>query len=200
LNLPAADKMVEPHFSMLWSETIPVHEALDAAGRSTRVAIVAGSIGELVGPPPPPNSWAARSESQVAIWTIQLAAGASWRLPAAGAGLNRALYYFQGDQLALAGERLPTGVVVRVASDAQLEIQNGDTPAELLMLQGKPIADPVAHYGPFVMNAPEEIEQAIADYRRTQYGGWPWPSDGPVHAPDRGRFAIHADGRLDEPI
>jgi hypothetical protein len=49
------------------------------------------------------------------------------------------------------------------------------------------------------MNRPTEIQQAIADYRRTEFGGWPWSSDGPVHDRERGRFAIHADGRVDEP-
>ena len=62
---------------------------------------------------------------------------------------------------------------------------------------GKPIGEPIAQYGPFVMNTPQEIEAAFNDYRRTQFGGWPWPSDDPVHAPDAGRFAKHADGRIE---
>ena len=48
------------------------------------------------------------------------------------------------------------------------------------------------------MNSEAEIRQAMADYRRTLFGGWPWPSDGPVHARDAGRFAKHADGRLEQ--
>lgn len=45
------------------------------------------------------------------------------------------------------------------------------------------------------MNTRSELERAFLDYRRTQFGGWPWPSDGPVHARAAGRFARHADGR-----
>ena len=52
-------------------------------------------------------------------------------------------------------------------------------------------------YGPFVMNTRAEIQQAFADYQRTQFGGWPWPSDDPVHARDEGRFARHADGKVE---
>ena len=52
-------------------------------------------------------------------------------------------------------------------------------------------------YGPFVMNTRAEIQQAFADYQRTRFGGWPWPSDDPVHARDEGRFARHADGRVE---
>ena len=66
------------------------------------------------------------------------------------------------------------------------------------MLQGKPIQEPIVQHGPFVMNTRAEIERAILDYRKTGYGGWPWPTDDPVHERDRGRFARHADGRVEE--
>jgi hypothetical protein len=49
------------------------------------------------------------------------------------------------------------------------------------------------------MNDREGIVQTFADYQRTGFGGWPWPADGPVHGDaDTGRFARHADGRVEE--
>jgi hypothetical protein len=63
-----------------------------------------------------------------------------------------------------------------------------------LVLQGRPIAEPVVQHGPFVMNTRAQIDQAMSDYRRTRYGGWPWPSDAPVHGAGPARFARHADG------
>jgi hypothetical protein len=62
------------------------------------------------------------------------------------------------------------------------------------MLQGKPIGEPVVQYGPFVMNSEAEIQQAFSDYRRTEFGGWPWPRQDQVHPRTQGRFAKYDDG------
>jgi quercetin 2,3-dioxygenase len=64
-----------------------------------------------------------------------------------------------------------------------------------LVLQGRPIGEPVVQHGPFVMNDREGIEQAFADYRETGFGGWLWPTDDPVHAREEGRFARDPAGR-----
>lgn len=197
LNLPRADKLVPPHFAMLWSHTIPRHEHLDAAGRRTEVVLVAGALGDLRAPAPPPSSWAARPESDVAIWTILMAPGATWTLPPASAGANRTLYFFRGSSIRVGGHAVSRHLGLRLRADAEAELVNGPEESELLLLQGRPIGEPVVQHGPFVMNAPGEIQQAILDFRRTEFGGWPWPSDGPVHARDRGRFAVHADGRVE---
>ena len=84
-----------------------------------------------------------------------------------------------------------------VRADADAPIEAGPEGAEALMLQGRPIGEPVAQYGPFVMNQQDEIAQAFDDYRRTGFGGWPWSSDDPVHGAERVRFARHADGSED---
>ena len=86
---------------------------------------------------------------------------------------------------------------VELRAGQPVTIANGDATAEFLLLQGSPIAEPVAQSGPFVMNSEQEVQQAFADYRRTQFGGWPWPDMAPVHGADPTRFARYSDGRVE---
>ena len=63
---------------------------------------------------------------------------------------------------------------------------------------GEPINEPIVQHGPFVMNNEAEIRQTMIDYQSTQFGGWPWPTHEHVHEREKGRFAKHADGTLEE--
>ncbi len=201
LNLPARGKMSAPHFTMLWSENIPRMVSPATEGR-VEVAVIAGRLAGAAEPlPPPPDSWAAQPESDVAIWTLRLAPGARWSLPAAtGAGTQRMLYFFAGSSVTVAGQTVSEHSAIELRADQSVEVVNtGAEVAEFLMLQGKPIGEPVAQYGPFVMNSQAEIRQAMADYQRTQFGGWPWDTNAPVHGGNISRFARHPDGRREEP-
>jgi redox-sensitive bicupin YhaK (pirin superfamily) len=197
LNLPADDKMVEPYFTMLWSEDIPHLVVTDDQGRTTDVTVVAGRLGGLTPQAPPPSSWASRPEADVAIWQIAMDAGAEWSMPpAAGPDTIRTFYVYEGS--AGIGDHdlvASTGAVLR--ADEPVTVSAGAQGASAVVLQGRPIGEPVAQYGPFVMNDEAGIEQAFADYRKTGFGGWPWPTDDPVHGREAGRFAKHADGRVE---
>jgi redox-sensitive bicupin YhaK (pirin superfamily) len=193
LNLPPESKMVDAYFGMLWSEDIPIIEP--AAGVS--IAAIAGSLGDEKPPSPPPDSWASRPNTDFAIWLIRLGPGASYHLHAANAGTNRTLYAFMGDDVAIDGTRVSADTGARLEPSVTAHLHNRGEPAEFLMLQGRPIEAPVFQMGPFVMNSPEELRQAVDDYRRTRFGGWPWPGPDPVHARGEGRFALHADGEVE---
>jgi quercetin 2,3-dioxygenase len=201
LNLPAKNKMVPAHFTMFWSQHIPSLTAKDDAGRTTVVSTVAGQLDGAGAPlPPPPDSWAAQPEADVAIWTIRMDAGAQWTLPRAkGDGTRRTLYFFKGASAVVGGEAVKAPVAIELRGDAAVELVGGDEVSEFLLLQGRPIGEPVAQYGPFVMNTQAEIMQAMQDYRRTQFGGWPWPDSAPVHGREAPRFAKHPDGREEKP-
>jgi quercetin 2,3-dioxygenase len=185
LNLPAADKLVAPHFAMLWDNKIPRHVTRDDAGRTTEITVVAGTLGSKIAAAPPPKSW--------------LAPGAKWTMPAAKPGTTRWLYFFAGGSLGIDDRSIPQKHVVELRAELPASLVNGETETELLMLQGRPIGEPVVAHGPFVMNSQEEIRATIADFRRTQFGGWPWPSNEPVHVREEGRFARRPDGTVERP-
>ena len=205
LNLPAKSKMVPAHFTMLWNEKIPRYVAIDANGKTAEIAVIAGSLIEKLEAkakalPPPPDSWASNPASDLAILTLKLAPGARWTLPrAVGESTKRQLYYFKGSQVTLA-EQAVSHAAVELRGDANIEIFNGGNElAEFLLLQARPIGEPVAQYGPFVMNTQTEIRQAVTDYQRTQFGGWPWQDSAPVHGRDPARFAKHPKGKEERP-
>ena len=199
LNLPAANKFSAPYFSMLWADAIPRVKTQDDSGRTTEVTLVAGALGNTHALTPPPDSWASRADADLAIWTIRMEPNAKWTLPRTSAQANRVLYFFSGSSIRIGGETVRPASSVTLVADQDVALENGELEGELLLLQGRPIGEPVAQYGPFVMNTQQEIQQAFADYRRTQFGRWPWDNNAPVHARTRGRFAKHADGRLEEP-
>jgi redox-sensitive bicupin YhaK (pirin superfamily) len=201
INLPAVDKMVDPHFSMLWDSEIPrlTFSPEGPDGPSVQVTVIAGTLAGAEEPPsPPPHSWAARTEADVAVWHITMDAGTQWTLPAAQSPETvRVLYVFEGGGVVIDDADVGPSTGVVVTTDTSTELRAADR-VEILVLQGRPIAEPVARYGPFVMNTEAEIRQAFTDYQRTSFGGWPWPVDDPTHGVDPGRFARHSDGRVEQ--
>lgn len=197
LNLPADGKLVDPHFTMLWAEDIPRVTLGDGAGT---VTVIAGEGFGVTPPSAPPASWASRPDARIGIWHLVLEAGGEVTLPAAADDVGRVAYVFEGDTAAVDGEPVPGYSAAELDAGAPSLVSTGAEPAEILVLQGRPIGEPVSQYGPFVMNTSAEIGQAIEDYRRTGFGGWPWPDDGPVHGTDPTRFARHADGTISSPV
>ncbi len=194
LNLPAKDKMVAPHFKMLWKEEIPNLEFKDANAKLTKVEVIAGNLDTKVALTPPPNSWANNPLNEVAVWNIKMEPGASWKLPKASKGVNRVLYFYEGKSLSINAVGVKPYHAIYVQPDFDLDLIAGEESVSVLVLQGKPIGEHVMQYGPFVMNTKEEIKQAFDDYHATQFGGWPWPKYDQVHDRTKGRFAKHADG------
>jgi redox-sensitive bicupin YhaK (pirin superfamily) len=198
LNLPAEDKLADPYFEMLWDRDLPRVTSTGDDGATAEVVVIAGALDGRIPPAPPPRSWASRPDAEVAIWHVRLDAGAAVRLPPTRHDETvRTLYCFDGGAVTLDGEPVAAaeGAVVRTDAPAELCAPSG---SEVLVLQGRPIGEPVAQYGPFVMNDRAGIERAMDDYRRTGFGGWPWPSDEPVHGPRPRRFARRPDGTLED--
>ncbi|MGJ8646703.1 MAG: pirin family protein [Marinomonas colpomeniae] len=196
LNLPSKNKMVSPHFTMLWDEDTPIVKALNGNGHETSIKVVAGTLNDVAAAPCPPNSWAVESDSHVAIWIIDLPEQGQWTLPAAVSGLNRSLYFFEGEQVELNGVKGSINEAFVLKSDTSVVIKNLGKLARFLMLQGRHISEHVEQHGPFVMNTKAELQQAFNDYQMTKFGGWPWPRHDQVHDKSAERFAKYVDAQV----
>jgi len=202
INLPSASKMSKPSFKMLWAEELPQQTTNGA-----EVALIAGSLPGLGAPPtPPPDSYAQPAAGgDVLVATIKLAPGSSYTLVAhpgdAGAGgrtLHRNLYFYAGDGLRVGTTTLSAHAKIKVHPTAAIELSAPSGPAEVLVLQGRDIGEPVVQHGPFVGNTQQDIMRAFSDYQRTGFGAWPWESDALAFGRERPRFAKFADGTLEE--
>ncbi|MEM7109385.1 MAG: pirin family protein [Bacteroidota bacterium] len=194
LNLPKVSKFVEPHFKMLWREDIPVVEIKDDHGNITTVDVIAGKYGSNRPLNPTPDSWAANPDNAVGVYTVKMGANAVWTLPATLPDAKRTIFFYKGSSLEIDHREIAVDQLAYLVPDQDIEIKNGTNEGFLLILEGKPINEPVAKYGPFVMNTQEEIQQAFSEYQRTEFGGWPWDQREVVHPRYKGRFALHDDG------
>lgn len=197
LNLPAKDKFVDPYYTMFWSEDIPVINHSDKYGRETNITLIAGNLKGKKALAPPPDSWASKKDADIAIMLIRMSPGAIWSLPDCSDQISRSIYFYRGNDIRINGNKIPSYQAVHLNEGSKAEIINGDEESYLLLLQGRPIQEPIIQYGPFVMSSKEEIQQAFDDFRKTEFGGWPWPRPDQVHERDIDRFARYADGTED---
>lgn len=195
LNLPKRSKFVEPHFKMLWHKDIPSIELKNTNGKITQIDVIAGTFHNYNSLEPTPDSWAADKTNQVGIYTVEIESEGSFELPVRNDGVDCMLYFYEGNGLKVNDSEIPAYHAIELLTPEGIQVQAGKETCKLLVLQGKPINEPVVQYGPFVMNTEQEIHEAFAEYRQTQFGGWPWPKAEYVHPRNQGRFAKHADGR-----
>ncbi len=196
LNLPAINKMVSPEYKMFWAEQIPSYQSKSG---DVVAKVIAGTYAGVKALPPPARSWAAMEHNEVTVLLVQMKSHASFSLPASKQATNRSLYFFSGSGLYSGSSELQPQTGINLDSQVDIDLKSTSITVEFLLLQAKPIGEPIEQQGPFVMNTRAEILQTFADYRRTQFGGWPWPSAEVVHSQTQGRFAKHPDGRIEQP-
>lgn len=157
VNLPASDKMSAPRYQDIAPERIP--EVDPESG--VHVRVVAGSFGGVIGP-------VSGVATEPVYLDIALEPGSQVTVPLP-AGHNAFAYLFDGDAMQ-AGEDVLGHRELGVFSPGDgVKLQAGDTAARALLVAGKPINEPVARRGPFVMNHPREIQQAVTDFQAGRF-------------------------------
>ncbi len=153
VNLPAKDKMTTPRYQDIAPERIPDVEP--AAG--VRVRVVAGEMFGVRGP-------ISGVATEPVYLDIALQAGAKVSTPLPE-NHNAFAYVFEGEGVRLDDEQLARGELAVLSAGDSVKLAANDKPARVLVVAGKPLNEPVAKYGPFVMNTPEQIVQAIRDFQ-----------------------------------
>jgi redox-sensitive bicupin YhaK (pirin superfamily) len=194
LNLPKKNKMVKPHFKMLWADTIPLIQSPD---KLTTVSLICGDYGGKSFHQAPPDSWASDRSHQVNMMLIKIKPGGQFIYPGSSIPTNRTVYFFEGQEMNLNGEKIEKKMALMIESQKELKLQALSTEIECLLLEAKPIGEPIVQHGPFVMTSREEIAQTFRDYQLTEFGGWPWPKRDMVHGEKIEKFAKYPDGKIE---
>ncbi len=193
LNLPAAKKMTQADFKMLWSEDIPKIKE-DGA----EISLISGEYKNHKFYQAPEHSWANKPENQVNILLITLAPNGEFKFPKASLKKNRMLYHFSGQDLSINSESSSGKMCFLIDHEKDLHITT-KSGGEVLLLDACPIEEPVVQHGPFVMNTREEIMKTFNDYQKNQFGGWNWSRIDMVHGPEIKRFAKYPNGKYSQP-
>ena len=160
VNLPARSKMTAPRYQTLAARDIP---SIELAGGAGALRVIAGEFGGAKGP--------AETFTPVNLFELRLRAGGGLKLDLQE-GYSAGLYVVSG-RIAVNGEQVAAGelaVLECKGAEANLEAVSD---AVVFVMNGAPINEPVAGYGPFVMNTPQEIQRAFADYQAGRLGKIP---------------------------
>ncbi len=153
VNLPSDAKMTDPGYQAIRSTDIPEVVLADAAGS---VRVIAGELEGRAGP--------AATRTPMQVWDLRLNRDGVARL-AIPDGWPTALAVLSGTVLVNGEEVARQADLVVLGREGEDFIIESNNEAVVLVLAGEPIGEPVAGYGPFVMNHRHEVEQALADYR-----------------------------------
>jgi quercetin 2,3-dioxygenase len=157
VNLPAKDKMIAPRYQDISPERIP----LVRPSEGVEVRVIAGELGGKSGP--------VEGVVTAPIYLdISLQPGATLALDLP-VGHHGFAYVFEGESALVGGEQLQRSELGVLSEGGTLQLAGGDKPSRLLVVAGKPLKESVTRYGPFVMNTPEQIHEAIADFRAGKF-------------------------------
>ncbi len=158
VNLPKAHKMSAPRYQTLVNDDIP---SVDLDGGAGRIRVIAGEFRGVMGP--------AKTFSPVHLYDLRLNAGHRLDL-SLPEGFNSSLFVLHGKVMVNGSQPVQAVEIARFGQGGERVTLDATEDATILVLSGKPIAEPVARYGPFVMNTRDEIIQAVQDYQAGKMG------------------------------
>ena len=155
VNLPARDKMIEPRYQEFAPEAIP-----EAVFDGARVRVIAGRVGDVEGP--------VRAVATEPLYVdVALSPNAAFDVPVT-AGHAAFAYVFEG-AVEIAGKVVNRGELAVLGDGTAVSLKTSGEAGRLILVAGKPLREPVAKYGPFVMNTQQQIREAITDFNEGRF-------------------------------
>ena len=191
VNLPLEEKNIEePSVNTVWKENIPI-----VKGEKSRTMVICGEYGGKSIYSPSTHTWA-RKENSVRILRTDLEAGGSFVLDPAPEDVNRNVYLLNGKGVTILGEPVKEYCKVKIDPTKEVEIKTSDVPAVVWVLEGKPIGQKMASFGPITLSTEQEVRESLNVLRRTEFESWPWDLVDKANPVDSGRFLRRADGTV----
>ena len=188
LNLPAKSKEASPNYRMMWREQL---------SKVSKKGVL-----NITGLDPPPDSWAASKENFVVVQKVNINPGETHNFledKTIPSEVMRTSYIYSNGEVIVNKKMYSSGRIgFHTPAREPMSITATDTTVKFLVMQGRPIGEPVVHHGPFVASSSSDMRSKIQHYRDTEYGGWPWNADGPVFDVKKGRFMKYGNGDTDE--
>ena len=193
INLPLDRKNKANHVNNVWAEDIPV---FSEEGRE--VTLYCGSYGGRELYSPNPDSWA-KPENGVRILKVLLEPGASFDLEPVEDGVTRNVYFVEGKGASIDGTEVSPYLRFKMRPSASLSIRNGDAESEFWILEGRPIGEKQAAFGPVILKDIDEVRASMDDIRIHEFQVWPWGLMDVTNPIDMGRELHRADGSVELP-
>lgn len=193
INLPLERKNTGNQVNNVWSEDIPVVQS-----DGVTVTLYCGSFNGKSVYSPNEGSWAT-PENNVRIMKIEMEPEASFSLERVPEGVNRNVFFVTGTSAVMDGTNISPNLRFKMRPGTDLEINNGEDPSEFWVLEGKPIGEKQAAFGPVILSDLEEVRRSMYEIRVNEFPEWPWGLMDVTNPREMGRELHRKDGTVERP-
>lgn len=193
LNLPLEMKNGENSVNTVWAEDVPVAE-----GDGWSAKIVCGTFHGKTATSPSALSWS-HGDNGVRIVRIAMGPGSRIVLEKGADGASRNLYFVSGKDATVAGIPVEAENRVKLLENSDMEVVNGEEPSVFWLLEGRPINQKMASFGPVYLATLKDVRKGLDEIRLNEYNEWQWGVIDKAQPLGSGRFIRYPDGTLRRP-
>lgn len=193
INLPLERKNKENRVNNIWAEQIP-----EVSGEGYKVTVYCGEYGGRSIYSPNEGSWAVK-ENGVRILRIELEPGASLSFEPASEGIVRNVYQTEGKGSKMDGVEIREGTRLKIKPNSGFTMEAGKEPAFFWLLEGKPIDQKMAQFGPVILENLDDVREAMDDIRKNEFQIWQWGVMDVTNPLDMGRELHRSDESVEYP-